>query len=116
MRNNDPFKEKWDIVIMALAIYNCFLIPYDIAFEPDVFKTPLIKAFNIIIDAVFLLDIVINSRTIYINAKTGEEVNIPKKICMEYIKTLRFWIDLLASIPLDDMLGVIMITNFNRIS
>ena len=31
---NDRFRFRWDLFITALTIYNCFYIPFEIAFEP----------------------------------------------------------------------------------
>lgn len=33
-KQNDSFKSKWDILIMLSAIFNCFTIPFKVAFEP----------------------------------------------------------------------------------
>ena len=97
---NDPFKANWDIIIMILAVFNCFTIPFAIAWDPDLFNEWYFVLINYLIDLVFLIDLVINCRTTYIS-KTGEEVRTPKKILREQLKG-RFWVDLLASIPLDE--------------
>ena len=34
LRQNDPRKTKWDLIIIFLAIYNSFQIPFEIAFDP----------------------------------------------------------------------------------
>ncbi len=106
---NDPFKANWDIIIMILAVVNCFTIPFDIAWSPQIFNQWYFIFMNTIIDLVFLIDLVINCRTTYINSKTGEEVKTPKKILREQLKG-RFWIDLLASMPLDEVSEVYIIT------
>jgi hypothetical protein len=31
-RYSDPKRVKWDLFVIALALYNCFVIPFDIAF------------------------------------------------------------------------------------
>ena len=49
---------------------------------------------------VFLLDIIINFRTTFIHSKTGKEVMDLWEIAQNYLKG-RFWIDFLATIPLD---------------
>jgi hypothetical protein len=55
---------------------------------------------NAIIDIFFMADLIINFRSSYINDKTGEEINDIKSIAFNYLKG-RFWIDLLASLPID---------------
>ena len=53
------------------------------------------------IDCLFVLDLVFNFRTTYVNKKTDLEVSEPKKIAINYIFFGRFFIDLLAVIPFD---------------
>lgn len=47
-----------------------------------------------------MMDIAVNFRTSYIHEQTGTEIVDLKEIAVKYIKG-RFWIDLLASIPMD---------------
>ena len=94
---------------MALSLFNCFTIPLGVSFEPEFMESITYTIINDIIDFVFVIDLIINCRTIYINPKTGEEIKTPKKICIEYVKSFRFWIDFLATIPLDDMFSVLLV-------
>lgn len=55
---------------------------------------------------VFLLDMLVTSRTSYINDK-GIEVNTPKEIAFQYIKGY-FWLDFVATIPIDQILSFIL--------
>lgn len=34
IRYSDKLKVRWDIFVIILALYNCFVIPYNIAFIP----------------------------------------------------------------------------------
>lgn len=54
---------------------------------------------NLIIDLVFVLDMIITFRTCYID-DFGREVNTPFEIAINYLKG-EFWIDLFATLPLD---------------
>jgi len=54
---------------------------------------------NYFIDFTFLVDIMIAFRTVYID-DTGNEIEEPSMIFKNYISG-QFWIDLLATIPLD---------------
>ena len=47
-----------------------------------------------------MLDVVINFRTSYVDDITGTEVTDLKEIAKQYLKS-RFWVDILASFPLD---------------
>lgn len=57
------------------------------------------------IDFLFFVDIIINFRTSYINPMTGDESTNPKEIAKNYLKG-RFWVDLLATVPIDQIVGV----------
>lgn len=56
--------------------------------------------FDSSIDILFMIDVFINFRTSYINSKTGEEIFDLKMIAKNYLRG-RFWLDILASLPLD---------------
>ena len=53
----------------------------------------------------FLLDIVVNFRTSFVN-KHGDEIFEPKLIAQRYIVGGRFFIDVLATFPFDYIEGV----------
>ena len=61
---------------------------------------------NWIIDAAFFMDIIINFRVSFINEK-GDEINEPKAIALNYLKEM-FWIDLVATIPMEDILSILV--------
>lgn len=71
---------------MALAIWNCIQVPFDIAFTPHREANPAEITINQIVDFIFILDIIITFRTTYINEETGIEVTKPSKIAIEYLK------------------------------
>uniref|UniRef100_A0A7S3K652 Cyclic nucleotide-binding domain-containing protein n=1 Tax=Euplotes crassus TaxID=5936 RepID=A0A7S3K652_EUPCR len=89
---------------MGLAIWNCFVIPIEVSFNPEVLDFFLFYIIDSFIDLMFLLDIFINFRTSYVNHYTGEEVLYLCDIAKNYLSG-RFWIDLLATIPFD-LIGV----------
>lgn len=75
-----------------------------------------------IINAFFLIDIVLNFRTTYYN-KRGEEIFSPKMIALDYLISIRFAFDVLACIPFDlmiktsgDALKVVGVLKLIRIS
>ena len=37
IRMNSTFKIRWDLMIMALSVWNCFSLPVDVAFQPPIF-------------------------------------------------------------------------------
>ena len=108
IRLNDPQKTKWDIVIIVLAVYNSFQIPFEIAFEPEEMKTAKFFVLNSLIDLMFGIDIVVNFRTTYYDHETQDEVMDPKLTAKEYIRTCNltapsFTIDFLSTVPFDNI-------------
>ena len=106
VRPTDSIKLKWDIVVMVCAIFNCFTIPLKVAFEPPQLEKPLFNTINFCVDLIFLFDMIINFRTTYIDSH-GQEVTNPWSIARNYLK-FNFWVDLLATIPIDSILHQIM--------
>nr|XP_020441741.1 potassium voltage-gated channel subfamily H member 7-like isoform X3 [Monopterus albus] len=104
-----PFKAVWDWLILLLVIYTAIFTPYSAAFllndneeqkrrECGYSCSPL-NVVDLIVDIMFIVDIVINFRTTYVN--TNEEVvSHPAKIAIHYFKGW-FLIDMVAAIPFD---------------
>lgn len=129
IRINDPNRIRWDLFVMLLATWNCYAIPFEIAFDPPFSEsTPWLVA-NAIIDFIFFIDIILTFRTTYINSSGGDEITAPIEIAKLYLKG-RFWIDLLSTIPFDlffttdghlavfklfGLLKVVRVTRLNRI-
>ena len=68
---DSPLKTRWDLFVMILATYNCYQIPLDIAFEPDIFNSAAFTILNALIDFLFFVDICISFRTTYLDERTG---------------------------------------------
>uniref|UniRef100_A0A7N6BK07 Cyclic nucleotide-binding domain-containing protein n=1 Tax=Anabas testudineus TaxID=64144 RepID=A0A7N6BK07_ANATE len=104
-----PFKAVWDWLILLLVIYTAIFTPYSAAFllndieeqkrrECGYSCSPL-NVVDLIVDIMFIVDILINFRTTYVN--TNEEVvSHPGKIAIHYFKGW-FLIDMVAAIPFD---------------
>ncbi len=61
----DKKKVWWDLLIMFLATWNCFSIPFDVAFAND-FDTPVfMEITNSMIDFLFIADVVVAFRSTY---------------------------------------------------
>jgi len=58
-----------------------------------------------VIDVIFILDIFLNFRTTYINPSTNIEIIDPYKVAKNYTKSIRFPVDVLASIPFEVFLS-----------
>ncbi|XP_055737648.1 potassium voltage-gated channel subfamily H member 2-like [Salvelinus fontinalis] len=104
-----PFKAVWDWLILLLVIYTAILTPYSAAFllhdqeEAAILNcgyscSPL-NVVDLIVDIMFIVDIVINFRTTYVNTN-DEVVSAPLRIAIHYFKGW-FLIDMVAAIPFD---------------
>lgn len=116
-----PFKAVWDWVVLFLVLYTAVFTPYVVAFllnedetrmrlnrnsltrsqsDENTKADPLVLI-DLIVDLMFIADIVINFRTTYLH--NGEVVIDPKKIAINYVKGW-FVIDTIAAIPFDLLL------------
>ena len=102
LRLNHPYRIKWDLIVMALSIWNSISTPIEISFEKTIFEEEGIHIFNSVVDAIFIIDILINFRTSYINPLNGDEVIKPSKITNHYLKEM-FTIDLISALPFESM-------------
>ena len=66
-RSNGYAKFYWDILIIMLATYNIFAIPYVIVFDAENAETVIYKFVIWIIALIFILDIILNFFTSYVN-------------------------------------------------
>ena len=108
IRINDPQKTKWDVIIIVLAVYNSFQIPFEISFEPEEMKSTKFFVLNTLIDLMFGIDIVVNFRTTYYDNETQDEIMDPKLTAKEYVRSCNltspsFTIDFLSTVPFDNI-------------
>lgn len=104
-----PFKAVWDWLILLLVIYTAILTPYSAAFllneeeegsmQNCGYSCSPLNVVDLIVDIMFIIDIVINFRTTYVNAN-DEVVSHPLRIAVHYFKGW-FLIDMVAAIPFD---------------
>ncbi|XP_062853794.1 potassium voltage-gated channel subfamily H member 7 [Trichomycterus rosablanca] len=104
-----PFKAVWDWLILLLVIYTAIFTPYSAAFllnDPGEerrracgYSCNPLNVIDLIVDIMFIVDILINFRTTYVNINE-EVVSHPAKIAVHYFKGW-FLIDMVAAIPFD---------------
>jgi hypothetical protein len=90
----------------VLSIYNSILVPLQFSFSDLFEELNYLSIIDYIIDFFFAIDIVINFRTIYIDAKTDLPVTDGKKIAFNYLFKGRFLIDFFASLPVDEIFAI----------
>ena len=99
----------WDWIVLVLVIFTAIQIPFSAAFQLDADivldvidskQLQPILIFSLIVDCMFIMDILINFRTTYVQSSSDEFVRNPRQISIHYLKSW-FIIDLLAAIPFD---------------
>ncbi|KAF8561713.1 hypothetical protein P879_06605 [Paragonimus westermani] len=107
LKHYGPVKAVWDWLVLVLVIYTAIFTPYAATFllqEPNKRKRhedsflPL-QRIDLFVDVMFIIDIVINFRTTYVN-KSDELVSHPGRIAIHYFKGWLL-IDVVAAIPFD---------------
>ena len=75
IRNTDTKKQRWDMVIMVLSLFNAFSVPLMICFDKDVSRAAktAYDDINYVVDFCFFVDIFISFRTAFIDSKGNEE-------------------------------------------
>lgn len=75
-RFNDPILTKWDTFIIIIAIYNLFVLSYNIGFSPSWAKHPAFITFDSIQTLIYVLDIVVSFFTTYVDSEGFEVWNL----------------------------------------
>ena len=99
--HSNKYRMRWDLLIIFLALYNCVMIPLSIAMPKGLESLAGLQMFENVVDSLFFIDIFLCFRTTYVNTKTNIEIVDSKKIAVNYINSVRFPFDILASIPLE---------------
>ncbi|CAH1375325.1 potassium voltage-gated channel subfamily H member 8 isoform X2 [Tenebrio molitor] len=90
------FKNGWDWLILMATFYVAVVVPYNASFlnseRPSVIM-------DVLVEALFFIDILLNFRTTYVNRK-GEVVSNWRAISLNYLRTW-FIVDMLAALPFD---------------
>ena len=90
----NKYRNMWDYVIILIAIYSVVVVPIRIGINP-VILDPAYIYIDIFTWILYVLDVIINLRTTYID-NFGEEVKDNTKITLHYVKTYGFWVDLIS--------------------
>ena len=97
----NPWKVKWDLFIICMAIYSCIALPLEVAIVPPfMVKDGHLARTNVFIDLAYLMDVVLSFRTSYINQMTGDEITTPREITKNYLLG-RFTVDFISVVPFD---------------
>lgn len=91
------FIRQWATLI--LTFYNCLYVPMPAFYDPELGSILSVQIFNALVDILFLLDLIFNFYTAYINA-WGQIVWNLHMIRKRYMES-QFIYDLLSCIPLE---------------
>ena len=84
-------KKWWDILVLVLAVWNAFFMPFDYAFViPD--TVVFVRTFDLLVDVIFCFDIILMFLTTYLS-KDGQEISDNFRIASQYTSSLRFYTD-----------------------
>jgi len=100
LRLGSPFRVSWEVAVVLFAVWNCFYVPFMVAFWPER-ESGALQALDLLIDVVYIADIFVYSRSTYIDMLTGEEVLNASQIFKHYFHSGKFPIDLISAIPVD---------------
>lgn len=87
-------------------MYNCIMLPVSLAFNQEVRNSRGVEVTERVVDVFFVLDILLNFRTTFINPKTNIEITEPVKVANNYLRSIRFPVDVLASVPFEVFFSV----------
>lgn len=90
--------------VSAFILYSAFAVPLRIGFNLSL--NPSESTFDLIVDLLFLLDIIITFNTSYLDESTDLKVGNRKRIAKSYFK-MWFWIDVTSTIPFDNLIAVL---------
>ena len=92
---NSRFKALWNLIMILLLLYTATYVPYKTAFIDETSRG--LFYFEILVDGLFFLDVIINFISAYERSDTTIEKN-GVVIVKSYLKTW-FFLDLVACIP-----------------
>ena len=96
----NPARMRWDLFILALAVWSCFYVPFSVAFLSEMSILPL-KVLDLFIDAAYIADVFVFARSSYIDLTTGEEVTDSSRILLNYATSGKLIVDVVSAVPFD---------------
>jgi len=95
-------KLRWDLAVILMSLYSALIVPLELGFQLDQYEA--VKVVDYCVNVLFILDIVVNFRSSYLN-ELNDEVKDTWRIAKRYLKGA-FAFDLLACLPLDIILSL----------
>ena len=95
---NNPWKEFWDLIILAFILYSAVMVPFRICFDATAVGNMFV--FEQVVTFTFIIDCVFNFNQAYVDDETQRWVTDRCKIAGRYMSGW-FWIDAPSSIPVE---------------
>jgi len=99
----EPLRIRWDLFIALIMIYMLITVPPKICFQIDGSSSDPLNVVELVIDAIFFIDIIINFHTGHTNAD-DVFINDKRTIAIAYLKGW-FWVDLITTLPFTEVLS-----------
>ncbi|CDW89695.1 UNKNOWN [Stylonychia lemnae] len=99
LKLDNRFLTYWNILIVVMATYDVFHIPYIIGFSPYYSHSYQIEINDYIIMFTYLIDIFVKFRTIYFDEQTGQKTFVPQRVAKLRLKEFQTYLDIIAFIP-----------------
>lgn len=96
-RSNSRFLSYWNFFLTIFILYIAIFMPIRVAFYENIYWD-FWTILDTVLDAFFILDMVVNFFSSYKDKEENEICNL-KKIAIHYLKTW-FFMDLIASVPI----------------
>ena len=97
-KENDYGVTIWNNSVLILAVVNAVAVPLELTVYRDLSENTTYIIIDLIINAIFLLDVLINFNTSFFSAE-GELIRARKDIAINYMFHGAFFIDFFSSIP-----------------
>eukprot|EP01045_Picozoa_sp_COSAG04_P006148 COSAG04_NODE_298_length_17490_cov_10.214249_13_plen_177_part_00 len=103
---DSAFSAMWDLLQVVLLLYVSITVPYRAALDVDVAFLSMTWWFDVVVDVYFIVDIVLNFRTSFINTTTDVRETSSRLIAKNYLKGW-FAIDFISCIPVGHIAFII---------
>ena len=92
------WKEKWDLLILALILYSAVIVPVRVCFSED--ATGFVWLLEVCMTFSFIVDIYLTFNTVYFDNGTGQWITSRRAIALNYMRSW-FWVDAPSSVPVE---------------
>lgn len=117
---NSSFYQNWSMFVLIIIYYNVVMVPYRICFvaatENDIgYMNWYWMTIDYVLDSMFFIDMYFNMRRFAIHdERQGIKITLPSEIMAIYLKSRKFYVDILAAVPFDCM-AFVLLPNWTKV-